>query len=199
MTLEAEESTADRGFPSNTRKKRSNQMAAPQTNTTQRETVDFPLNVPVALSLAYSEGRVVAGHFGERFMYTTTDKRRFFVDPPVAARITELGINVREKFTITRKPARRKGAPDEWEVARVPGEQPNGTLVLPNDGRPEPKPPQRASSAGASLVDQANDLVDAFAQVLERALTKHGGKVKPDEVRAIFLTAAINGSRGRAA
>jgi hypothetical protein len=41
--------------------------------------------------------------------------------------------------------------------------------------------------------------VDAFAQVLERALTKHGGKVKPDEVRAIFLTAAINGSRGRAA
>jgi hypothetical protein len=44
-------------------------------------------------------------------------------------------------------------------------------------------------------VDQANELVDAFAQVLERALTKYCGKVKPDEVRAIFLTAAINGSR----
>ena len=84
----------------------------------------------------------------------------------------KLGINGREKFTITRKPAGRKGAPDIWEVARVPGEQPNGTLVLPNDGRPEPNPPQRASSAGASLVDQANDLVDAFAQVLERALTQ---------------------------
>jgi hypothetical protein len=44
-------------------------------------------------------------------------------------------------------------------------------------------------------VDQANELVDAFAQVLERALHQYGGKVKPDEVRAIFLTAAINGNR----
>ena len=175
-------------------------MAAPQPNTQQSQTVDFPANVPVTLSLAYSEGRVVAGHFGERIMYTTTDKRRFFVDPPVAAQIAELGINVREPFTITRKPAGRKGAPDTWEVARVPGEQPNGTLVVPADGPTAPKPPQRASSAlgGGSLVDQANELVDDFAQVLERALTKYCGKVKPDEVRAIFLTAAING-RGRVA
>jgi len=172
-------------------------MAAPQPNTQQSQTVDFPANVPVTLSLAYPEGRVVAGHFGERVMYTTTEKRRFFVDPPVAGQITELGINVRESFTITRKPAGRKGAPDTWEVARVPGEQPNGTLVVPADEPTKAKPPQRASSAigGMSLVDQANDLVDAFAQVLEHALTKYGGKVKPDEVRAIFLTAAINGSR----
>jgi len=174
-------------------------MADPQPNTPQSQTVDFPANVPVTLSLAYSEGRVVAGHFGERIMYTTTDKRRFFVDPPVAAQITELGINVRENFTITRKPAGRKGAPDAWEVARVPGEQPNGTLLFPREGA-APQPPQRATSplGGGSLADQANDLVDAFAQVLERALTKYGGKVKPDEVRAIFLTAAING-RGRVA
>ena len=52
-------------------------MAAPQPNTQQSQTVDFPANVPVTLSLAYPEGRVVAGHFGERVMYTTTDKRRF--------------------------------------------------------------------------------------------------------------------------
>jgi hypothetical protein len=108
-------------------------MAAPQTNTQQSQTVDFPANVPVTLSLAYPEGRIVAGHFGERVMYTTTEKRRFFVDPPVAAQITELGINVRENFTITRKPAGRKGAPDTWEVARVAGEQPNGTLVFTSD------------------------------------------------------------------
>jgi hypothetical protein len=90
--------------------------------------------------------------------------------------------------------------PDIWEVARVPGEQPNRTLVVASDGPAAPKPPQRAGSAvgGMSLVDRANELVDAFAEVLERALSKYGGKVKPDEVRAIFLTAAING-RGRAA
>jgi hypothetical protein len=174
--------------------------AAAQTN--RRETVEFPPNVPVHIALAYSEPRLVHGPFGERAMFTTTDNRVAFLDLPVAGRITELGINVRENFTITRKPAGRKGAPDTWEVARVPGEQPNGTLVLASDGPIAPKPPQRATSASVatSLVDQANELVDAFAQVLERALTKYGGKVKPDEVRSIFLTAAINGNgRGRAA
>jgi hypothetical protein len=167
-------------------------MAAPQTNTTQRETVDFPLNVPVALSLAYSEGRIVAGHFGERFMYTTTDKRRFFVDPPVAARITELGINVRENFTITRKPAGRKGAPDTWEVARVPGEQPNGTFAVQMDLPAGPRPPQRATQPmSGALVDEANALVDAYAVVLERCLTTYQGRIKPDECRALLISAYI--------
>ena len=169
--------------------------AAAQPN--RRETVEFPPNTPVQIAFAYSEPRLVHGPYGERAMFTTTDNRVAFLDLPLAGRITELGINVRENFTLTRKPAGRKGAPDDWEVARVPGEQPNGTLLVPSDGPIAPKPPQRASSAmgGISLVDQANDLVDAFAQVLERSLTKYGGKVKPDEVRAIFLTAAINGSK----
>ena len=114
----------------------------------------------------------------------------------MADRITELGINVREKFT-HQKPAGRKGAPEDGEVARVPGEQPNGTLVVASDAPVAPKPPERASTATGSmiLVDQANHLVDAFAQVLERALAKHGGKVKPDEVRATFLTGVINASK----
>ena len=175
-------------------------MAAPQPNPHQSQTVGFPANTPVTLSLAYSEGKVVAGHFGERIMYTTTDKRRFFVDPPVAAQLTELGINVRENFTITRRPAGRKGAPDTWEVTRIPGEQPNGTLVVATHSTsPSPKLPQRASSeAGGFLVETAISLVDNYAAVLEHALRKYEGRVKPDEVRAIFLTAAIN-NRGRVA
>ena len=39
--------------------------------------------------------------------------------------------------------------------------------------------------------------VDAYAAVLEHALTTHAGRVKPDEVKSIFLTCVIGG-KGRA-
>ncbi len=107
-------------------------MAAPQPNTRQqRETVEFPPNVPVTLALAYSEPRKVSGQRGERFMYSTVDNRALFCDPPVAAQIAQLGINVRESFTITRHSSGKKGTPDTWTVERAAGEQPNGTLVIP--------------------------------------------------------------------
>jgi hypothetical protein len=164
--------------------------AAVQPN--RRESVDFPPNVPVQIALAYSEPRIVHGAFGERAMFTTTDNRVLFLDLPVAGRITELGINVRENFTISRKPAGRKGAPDTWDVARVPGEQPNGTFAVQMDLPAGPKPPQRATQAmSRALVDEANALVDAYAVVLERCLTTYQGKIKPDECRALLISAYI--------
>lgn len=70
------------------------------------------------------------------------------------------------------------------------GERKDGTFAIP--APPAPAPPSAPVVAEDPLVTQANVLIDAFAVVLERALTMYGGKVKPDEVRAIFLTAAIN-------
>jgi hypothetical protein len=171
-------------------------MAAPQTTTqpNRRETVDFPPNVPVSLSLKYSEPRLIAGRDGERAMFTTTDNRVLFLDPSVAGRITELGINVRESFTLTRKSTGKRGERDEWVVERTAGEQPNGTFAVPKlpDAAPAPKPPQRAAhAAGGTLVDEANALVDAYAVVLNRALTTYEGRIKPDEVRSILLSAYI--------
>jgi hypothetical protein len=170
-------------------------MAAPQQNTTnRRETVDFPPNVPVTVALAYPEPKRVHGMNGDRCLFTTTDGRALFCDPAVAGKITELGINVRVPFTITKKQGAGKGAPVEWEVARIAGEQPDGTLAVPKLAEPAPaKPMQRASCAtgGAALVDEANALVDAYAQVLDRALTTYQGRIKPDEVRSILLSAYI--------
>jgi hypothetical protein len=48
-----------------------------------------------------------------------------------------------------------------------------------------------------SLVDEANALVDAYAAVLARALDLHQGRIKPDEVRSIVLSAYIQ--QGKAA
>src|ERR1051325_9636638 len=49
----------------------------------------------------------------------------------------------------------------------------------------------------SGLVAEANVLVDAFAEVLERALTPDQGRVKPEEVRSLLLSAYIQ--RGKAA
>jgi hypothetical protein len=179
-----------------------NVATAPQRRTA-REVVDFPPNTPVAVSLKYSQGRTVGNRYGERIMFTLADNRVMFLELDVAGRIEALGINVRESFTITRSPG-RKGAPVAWDIARVPGEQPNGTLVVPALATAgvgaTPKPP--ASSAtpggaaprkqpGAALVDEANALVDSFAQVLERSSTLYHGRIKPDEVKALLITAYI--------
>jgi hypothetical protein len=168
--------------------------------------VDFPLNTPVTVALKYPQGRIITGQYGERVIYTLTDGRVMFLAPEVAGQIEAAAINVRENFTITQKWDGVKGSPRTWEVARLAGEQPNGTLVVPNatpspaatsaGTRATPKPPASATAAtpnGARslLVQEADALVDAYAQVLERALTTYQGRIKPDEVRSLLLSAYI--------
>jgi hypothetical protein len=176
---------------------------------TRREIVEFPPNVPVTVALKYNQGKLVAGQYGERMMFTTTDNRVLFLDPATAGQITALGINVRENFIITQRWDRLQNSPRTWEVARAAGEQPNGTLILPGvagvhptaaaqvvEGAPPPKPPASAGTANLAgarslLVQEADSLVDAYAQVLERALTTYQGRIKPDEVRSLLLSAYI--------
>jgi hypothetical protein len=173
---------------------------------TPREVIEFTPNVPVTVALKFNQGRKIVGQHGERMMYTAPDDRIFFVSLEVAGQIEAAGINVRENFTITQKWDGVKGSPRTWEVARLAGEQPNGTLVVPNappssaptsaGARATPKPPASATDATPSgarslLVQEADALVDAFAQVLERALTTYQGRIKPDEVRSLLLSAYI--------
>ena len=40
-------------------------------------------------------------------------------------------------------------------------------------------------------MDEANALVDSFAQVLERSLSLYQGRVKPEEVKALLISAYI--------
>src|SRR5579871_6711405 len=169
-------------------------MATAQQTPQRREQVEFPPNLPVTVSMKFAQPKLVSGQFGDRYLFTTCDNRVFFLDPPVAAQIEALGINVREPFTITRVESGRKGEPASWQVARLAapqaGQQPDGTYIVPRDpdAPPAPKPPARAEHATPSLIEYANGLVDAYAAVLEHALTTHQGRVKPDEVRAVFLT-----------
>jgi len=188
-------------------------MAAPSQRT-PREVVDFPPNTPVPVALQYGQGKTISNQHGERMMYSLTDGRVMFLDLAVAGQIESAGINVRELFTITRKADSQKASPSIWEVARLPGEQPNGTLFVPippiaetNDTAATPKPAASATAAtrevprrqpGRSLVEDANALVDDFAAVLEHTLNKYQGRIKPEEAKALLITAYIQRGRNAA-
>ena len=190
-----------------------NDMAAPSQRT-PREVVDFPPNTPVPVALQYGQGKTISNQHGERMMYSLTDGRVMFLDLAVAGQIESAGINVRESFTITRKTDGEKGSPGTWEVARLPGEQPNGTLFVPipptaetNGTAATPKPAAPATAAtpatprrqpGRSLVEDANALVDDFAAVLEHTLNKYQGRIKPEEAKALLITAYIQRGRNAA-
>jgi hypothetical protein len=183
----------------------------------QREIVEFPPNIPVTVALQYAQGKAISNQYGERMMFSTVDGRVLFLDIDVASQIEALQINVRENFSITKQTSGKKDSPVTWVVSRALGEQPNGTLVvpaLPHGAVPalpatpiipaaaaSPKPPASAAAPshqpGRALVEEANALVDAFAEVLHRALTKYEGRVKPDEVRSMLLATYINSVGGK--
>ena len=171
---------------------------ASNTQRAQRDVIEFAPNVPVTLALKYNQGKLIAGQYGERMMFTTTDGRIMFLHPATAGQIEAAGINVRESFTICKRWDGVQGSPMTWEIARVVGEQPNGTFAVPSlsEAAVAPKPPASASAATPNgsrslLVQEADSLVDAYAQVLDRALTTYQGRIKPDEIRSLLLSAYI--------
>lgn len=109
-----------------------------------------------------------------------------FLSPEVAGQIEQLGVNVRESFTIT-KSVDAKGV-TAWDVKRPIGEQPDGTLVLP-------KPPASAQAPTpgkeSGLVAEGKALVDAYAEILEYGLRKYEGRIKPDEIKSLTISAYI--------
>jgi hypothetical protein len=81
----------------------------------RHQTVEFQANLPELIALKFPTPR---GPFqtkgGERFMYTLTDGRVMFVDPPLAQQITRLGVNVRETFYIQLKWSGKRDDPKNW-------------------------------------------------------------------------------------
>lgn len=158
----------------------------------QRPVVEFPPNVPVPITLKYSAAKMLNTANGDRAMYSTTDGRALFLDPEVARQIEDAGVKAKEPFLLTK---RQNGAREKatWEVSRPIGEQPNGTFVVPVDPEPAPaKPMVRAEHISSlSLTEEAKGAVDAFAEVLAHGLSKHQGRVKPDEIQRIFTTVYI--------
>jgi hypothetical protein len=99
--------------------------------------IKFQTNITVEAALKFPEGKLCDSQFGDpQYMFTTTDDRVFFVAEKVAQKIHGLRLQPQEPFEICKKEVDygngRKGI--EWQVAKVgfaPGEQPDGTFVVP--------------------------------------------------------------------
>jgi hypothetical protein len=157
-----------------------------------REPVEFPPNVTVTVTLKYAQGKVISNQYGERMMYSLADGRVMFLDMEVASQIEALSPQAGDSLALTKRQSGQRGAPCTWEVARG-GEQADGTFAVPKAAdAPSGRQPGRAS-----LADEANALVDVYADVLKRALDVHQGRIKPEEVRSLLVSAYIQ--RGKMA
>lgn len=165
-------------------------MATAPINRPRRETVEFPPNVPVTVALKYAHGKVVPGQYGERLMFSTTDGRVLFVSAEVAGSITSIGVNVNEPFTITKR-VDSSGSILAWDVARLPIAAAPPKPAIPATAASSRDEHRQAPPSESPLITEANALVDAYAEVLDRALRKHEGRVKPDEVRALLISSYI--------
>jgi hypothetical protein len=88
------------------------------TTTKKRDVVQFAPNVPVEVALKFAmPGKIISTQSGERVLYTLADDRVMFLDLDVAKKVENLGVNVRDKFFVSRPPAGKKGA--EWSVWRT--------------------------------------------------------------------------------
>ena len=105
------------------------------------EKIQFQTNLPVELALQYLEGKPVDSQFGGvQHLFSTTDNRVFFVSEMVgniiADQLKKLGVQKGEPIAICKAEVTqgrgRKGI--QWIVKKVgftPGEQPDGTFVVP--------------------------------------------------------------------
>ena len=105
------------------------------------EKIQFQTNLPVELALQFLEGKPVDSQFGGvQHLFSTTDNRVFFVSEMVgniiADQLKKLGVQKGEAIEICKAEVTqgrgRKGI--QWIVKKVgftPGEQPDGTFVVP--------------------------------------------------------------------
>lgn len=103
--------------------------------------IQFQTNLPVELALQFLEGKPVDSQFGGvQHLFSTTDNRVFFVSEMVgniiADQLKKLGVQKGEPIEICKAEVTqgrgRKGI--QWIVKKVgfvPGEQPDGTFVVP--------------------------------------------------------------------
>ena len=103
--------------------------------------VTFATNIPVEAALKYANPKEVASQFSDspQYMFTLLDGRVMFLPKYAADRVTQLGVQPGEPFSIAkveRQEGRRKI--QDWEVKRVfaPGQYADAGAVAPAPAMP---------------------------------------------------------------
>jgi hypothetical protein len=178
------------------------------------EVVKFRMNLEQELHLAFGTGKQCSGIKGPQFLYTLLDGRIAFADPPLDAKIQQLGPKSGAKVTVTKRPE------DQWEVKmNPPAEQPrqaaspearpaaqrtdspdtHGNPTMPNghaNGNGHhvhhvPDAPYSHTGWAAHLRDQATSLIDVAASCHRYAAEKYPGMLRPEDVSDLLTTVYI--------
>ena len=123
-------------------------------------TIKFATNVPEELRLRFTEGKVVPSQFGGEQMMFTAEEGVFYVSEAVGniihREIRKQGIAAGEPIEICKAEVDKgKGRKSiEWQVSKVgfaPGEQPDGTFIVPGAGVLAPTPGNAASQPQTAM------------------------------------------------
>lgn len=111
------------------------------------EIIRFDLNIPQTVTLKYAGGKEVEGRYGNQFMYSLADGRVMYVDPDVAAKITEQAIAPGQPFAICKREIKQgRSRRIEWQVVRVEDAGQTGQIGQAERGAP----PARAAAPSAT-------------------------------------------------
>jgi hypothetical protein len=125
--------------------------------------IRFQTNVPLELSLKFTEGKLCDSQFGDpQYMFTTIDERVLFVAEKVAQKIHGMHLKPGEPIDVCKAEVDygngRKGI--EWQIRRVgspEGPQPDGTFAVPRVGASVPAPAPLAASSSPSPISQPSN------------------------------------------
>jgi hypothetical protein len=174
--------------------------------------IRFQTNVAETFHLRSLDGKPVESQFGGIQYLFTAEEGTFYVSDKVGAilmdQFRKLSVKPGEPVEITKAQSGR--GPDQrtqWIVAKsvTTGEELKPATELEAqlaasiamiEARKQVQPATAAAPAWATfLVEQSNALIDAYAAVVKHSAI-HGGLIKSDDVRSIFLSAFINVSKG---
>jgi hypothetical protein len=156
---------------------------------TQPQVKFVPSFTPEPIALKFTEGKPVNSNFnGPQVMFTLTDGRKWFTEPYVQQKITDMRLAPGEVFEVAKQQTQR-------------GNQRITTIEITAVVLPEPIPVQSSESASATHLARCyRDAIDVAAAAVEYGRTK-GIPISPDfsDIRALAATICINETGRRAA
>ena len=135
------------------------------------ETVKFPINTPVEVTLQDEAGKRVEGRYGEQVMYSLLGNRVMYVPPYVEQRFQELAIGAGEPLLLCKQRDGRNQT--EWSVKRAPQQlsmAPSGSEAAAPAGLVPPSGPQPVRrSSGTEMTARNGEATSVEPQTVALA------------------------------
>jgi hypothetical protein len=154
------------------------------------EVIRFQADEVYEVALKYPDGKPVEGRFGDQVLFTTTDDRVMYLDPPVATQIKNLRIARGELIQICKRSTKRGSKRSiDWEVKRVypEGKQPGAA--------PSTEPPANGTAQALQQTATSTTTTANGTPSLESQLSRSIMKTQADDAVITAIDACAKGSK----